>query len=49
MSPVWGGSLVQEEILGAQELPGNCQLALDRQTDTALLTPIFAQEGVNER
>lgn len=45
MSPLWGGSLVQEGILCAQEIPGNCQLALDKQTDS----PVIAQEGVNER
>lgn len=48
MSPLWGGSL-QEGILGDQEIPGNSQLTLDKQTDTPILIPIIAQEGVNDR
>lgn len=40
---------MQEGILGAQKIPGNCQLALDKQTDTLILTPIIAQEGANEK
>lgn len=30
LSLLWGGSLVQEGLLGSQEIPGNCQLALNK-------------------
>lgn len=39
---------MQKGLLGAQEIPGKCQLALDKQTDTLLLTPIIAQKVVRD-
>lgn len=49
LSPLWGGFLVQEGLLGVQEIPGYCQSALDKQTNTPILTQIIAQKGVNEK
>lgn len=40
---------MQEGLLGAQEKPGNGQMALDKPTGTPVLTQIIVQTGVVER